>query len=234
MPPDRRDYSMRTMQLLSPWDFIRPLPRKVNRPLPHILNQEETGICVGTGYVGLRLGPPFSDKRLTRKDAEKLYCISRRIGYGETDCDLQAGSHVRAGALAAREMGYIRSFALTKSVNTLIRHVLRYNGVVVGIPWTEGMFEPVTIYGHYGFVKPTGNVVGGHAFYVCGVDTTMIPGEDVIIAANSWGTEWGDKGYFKFLKSDLVKLFSIWGHACTAVESPVKARLMRIAAKARL
>lgn len=42
---------------------------------------------------------------------------------------------------------------------------------------------------------------GGHAFLIVGYD------EEYLIAQNSWGTSWGDKGFFKIRISDFEKLF---------------------------
>ena len=40
--------------------------------------------------------------------------------------------------------------------------------------------------------KPTEQLLGGHAVLVCGYDD----GKSMFIVRNSWGTSWGDKGYF--------------------------------------
>ena len=41
---------------------------------------------------------------------------------------------------------------------------------------------------------PSGEPIGGHAMLNVGYDT----GKQVYIVRNSWGTDWGDKGYCYF------------------------------------
>ncbi len=56
-------------------------------------------------------------------------------------------------------------------------------------------------------------VVGGHAVFVCGyVDDPKWPGGGYLIIKNSWGPEWGDKGYFymPYAYVTLVNIQDIW------------------------
>lgn len=46
----------------------------------------------------------------------------------------------------------------------------------------------------------TGGVLGGHAIKIIGWGTEN--GSPYWLVANSWNTDWGDKGYFKILRGN--------------------------------
>ena len=46
--------------------------------------------------------------------------------------------------------------------------------------------------GKIGMPKSNDKIIGGHAVVICGYDDN----NRELIARNSWGTYWGDKGYF--------------------------------------
>ena len=52
---------------------------------------------------------------------------------------------------------------------------------------------------------PTKNekVLGGHAVMLCGYDDKT----EMFIVRNSWGSEWGDKGYF-YMPYDFIKQYA--------------------------
>jgi aminopeptidase C len=65
-----------------------------------------------------------------------------------------------------------------------------------------------------GLVEPRGNVIGGHAYVLNGVnvETGLIRGK------NSWGREWGRRGAFSMRISDFDTLLQAQGEACIATE----------------
>lgn len=43
----------------------------------------------------------------------------------------------------------------------------------------------------------SGRAIGGHAIKIIGWGVEEEDGTDYLLVANSWNTDWGDKGYFK-------------------------------------
>ncbi len=101
-------------------------------------------------------------------------------------------------------------------------------GVIIGVPWLEGMFNTDA----NGFIHATGRVAGGHCTYLRGVkvvwreNVTHYEPKDVerelttLLGRNSWGQSFGINGDFKITLSDLDKLLAMDGEA--AVLEPVR------------
>lgn len=93
----------------------------------------------------------------------------------------------------------VKSF---KPLDTLrdIRYELAHrNPVVIGIEVFEAFYDPPQ--GVLPKPNPKEESQGGHAVAVVGYDDV----QRVLIVKNSWGSAWGDKGYF-YLPYDYVKL----------------------------
>ena len=221
LPPDHRDYKLENIHKLSLRGYAPP-PQKVYRKPRYILNQDDTAACVGFAWTHLRIGPPYQDLKLTNADGLALYCKARAIR-GDAACDKYAGTDTRAGAQAAQAKGYISTYAFTYNVRTVERHVKMWNGVIVGIPWYSDMFTPDS----RGFIKPGGDLVGGHEVYVCGADSTLDPLHTVFQIANSWGDTWGQRGFCYIMSHDLQYLINRGGEAATVVELPLPKALIK-------
>lgn len=101
-------------------------------------------------------------------------------------------------------------------------------GVIIGVPWMEGMFNTDA----NGFIHATGRVMGGHCTYLRGVkivwrenathdDVKFVDRElTTILGRNSWGQSFGINGDFKISLSSLDKLLAMNGEA--AVLEPVR------------
>jgi len=76
-----------------------------------------------------------------------------------------------------------------------------YGALYIGVNWDEELYYNSATYGYY---NPGYSTSGGHAIALVGWDDTysasnfnLNPGMDgAFIAKNSWGTGWGDAGYF--------------------------------------
>jgi C1A family cysteine protease len=212
--PDTRDYRYSITQKVSPnLVDLRPYCSPIE-------NQGSLGSCTGQAIAGAiellnkRNGKPTDVSRLF------IYYYERLL-LGTVDYD--SGAYIRDGIKATNHYGAsleslwphdIRKFKqepITEAKNdALNRKVTRYervtsfdgcidalnNGypVIMGFHvYTSFMSASVTRTG----VMPYPNtrrekLLGGHAVLLVGYDKR----KKVFIARNSWGTLWGDKGYF--------------------------------------
>ena len=151
-----------------------------------IFNQESLGSCTGEAMTGALSTEPFTH-HFHQKKAVELYHEATELdsipgAYPPDD----TGSTGIAVAKAALQDGYIsryeHAFSLDESLSALM------NGpVITGINWYTDMDQPDA----NGLVRVGGTIRGGHEVCVVAVDVD----EKTIRFANSWGTEWGDRGY---------------------------------------
>jgi hypothetical protein len=124
------------------------------------------------------------------------------------------GTSVRAGARVLQSLGLIESYLWAFSAATVVRALLEVGPVVVGVNWYEGFDSPDP---RSGQVHVTGGILGGHAFKLDGVNVKA--GKTGLVRAkNSWGREWGQRGFFWLEIADLERLIHESGEACLAVE----------------
>jgi hypothetical protein len=198
--PDDRDYDMGLLLAAEPlrsyqlWHSDR------------VLNQGKTPHCVGFGWAGWGICTPV-ESQYDNTTAHKVYRAAKVV---DGDPAGENGSSVKSGAKAMKGYGRIKSYYFG-TFSQAKEFVSNHGSVVIGIPWTEGMFQPDS----YFVIHPTGGVSGGHCLLWVGLDG------DCAILLNSWGTGWGDGGYCKILLSDLEALIRNNGEACAAVENPI-------------
>jgi len=123
------------------------------------------------------------------------------------------GTSVRAGAKVLRALGFVSSFHWAFNAADVASWVLDEGPVVMGTTWTYDMFFP----DEDGFVAPTGENCGGHAYLCVGYNRSR----GVFKLVNSWGRDWGRSGSFWMKASDLATLIRQQGEACTAIERRV-------------
>jgi hypothetical protein len=153
---------------------------------------KKLGSCTGNAVAGLLMTDPFHVKgrNLTEADAVELYSRATHLDpYKGIYPPKDTGSSGLAAMKAAAEEGYIQSyghaFGLEHSLKTLV-----LTPVVTGVNWYEGFDKP----DRDGMVKKKGEMRGGHEFLVVGIDAEA----KTVRASNSWGSGWGDGGYFNF------------------------------------
>lgn len=92
----------------------------------------------------------------------------------------------------------------------------------VGSVWTEGMLEPDL----EGFIRPTGDRVGGHQWTIRGVN----PARSRILLLNSWGPAWGGwmergrrvfAGHARLAFADLETLLDWGGDVVRYIRAPL-------------
>jgi hypothetical protein len=196
------------------WSFQAPRADKVVTTLHERhcapFDQGDVGSCTGNAEAGLLMTDPLYRKGrvLTEEDAVKLYSqathLDRVRGIFPPD---DTGSSGLAVMKAARQLGYVtryeHAFGLQPALEALV-----LAPVITGVNWYEGFDRP----DGSGTVSISGEVRGGHEFEVVGVDAE----HRTVRACNSWGTAWGDRGYFQFSWDTWDRLLHEQGDVTTA------------------
>jgi hypothetical protein len=185
-----------------------------------LLNQGAEGACVGFGWSGEASASPVRVKSVGNTSALGLYNRAKEIDEWE-GVDYE-GTSVRAGALVARERGYIESFYWCKTIDDIVRG-LRSGPVVIGVEWREGMYDT----DDRGLVDVSGNVVGGHCLYIDGYDPNYMRKGRHFRWMNSWGSQYGRRANalsnrrtgHGYIAADALEsiLFNAGGEACVPV-----------------
>lgn len=124
------------------------------------------------------------------------------------------GTSVRAGAKILHKMGVIEEYRWAWDFETLKKALLTKGPVVVGTWWHRDMFYP----DEEGFITPTGNKSGGHAYVLNGINVD----EGFVRLKNSWGRGWGKDGYAYVKFDDMARLLDDGGEACLALEKKLE------------
>jgi hypothetical protein len=173
-----------------------------------VLDQGNLGSCTGNAAAqALDCDPLYfwGRKILDEADAIAIYSWAThhdpfRGAYPPQD----TGSDGLAVAKAARHLGLIGSyqhaFGLAHVLGALVLRPL-----IIGIPWTETMFQP----DRDGYLHITGAVAGGHEVCLRGVDVE----HQAVRLLNSWSASWGDGGEAWLRWTDLGSLLAQQGDA---------------------
>jgi hypothetical protein len=188
------------------------LKSKTHHRYGPVLDQGDLGSCTGNAMVAALMTTPLHvrGRDLAERDAVNLYKRATQIDGvpGEYPPE-DTGSTGLAVAKAAKEAGLIReyrhAFGLQQCLAALV-----LQPVIVGTVWTEEMFDPDP----NGFIKPKGEVVGGHEYCLIALNVTG----RYVTAVNSWGPRWGLKGRFRLAFDDLDVLLRQQGDVTVPVE----------------
>lgn len=93
----------------------------------------------------------------------------------------------------------VKTIRSLESLRNIRYELANRNPVVIGIEVYEAFFDTKT--GMLPKPNPNEKSQGGHAVTIVGYDDA----QKVLIVKNSWGNDWGDKGYF-YLPYEYVKL----------------------------
>ena len=145
--------------------------------------------------------PPIIKPFDIYKNAQKL-----DEWYGEN----YDGTSVRGAVKYLKTIGKVKSYYWAFDVQTLSETILKLGPVVVGTNWYNGMFYP----NKNGLIKISGQMVGGHAYLINGVDTKT----KQFRIKNSWGKSWGNGGHAFISFNDMSRLIKENGEICLAIE----------------
>ncbi len=172
-------------------------------------DQGRTPHCVGyawahwleDGPVGQSGMAPVIQPQIIYEQAQKL---------DEWPGENYNGTSVRGGVKALQRAGKIQNYYWGFDLNSLVNAVLYYGPVVVGTYWYRGMFYP----NRQGYISPTGQIMGGHAYVINGVDTK----KQYVRIKNSWGRRWGINGSAYMSFTNMSNLIRQFGEVCIATE----------------
>lgn len=180
-----------------------------NRSL-RAFNQGELGSCTGNGAIGVVCTEPYRQKGVTYNEAlaRKVYARATHydsiVGYWPPK---DIGSTVLGAMKALKDMKLSKGYHWCFSLEDVLKTLSTLGPVEVGLNWYEGFDKPSA----KGLVKVSGEVRGGHAFQLLGVDAE----KKLVWAINSWGADWGLNGRFAFSWKDLDRLLHEDGEAST-------------------
>lgn len=210
--PNQRRYLMAPLIEAAP---TKPRDYRYWNAAAPYLDQGSDGACVGFGAANYaNAGPVIScSPKLGNIDAFQIYRRAQK--HDEWPGENYSGSSVNGGALALREMGLITEFRWTWDLGELIQALLHLGPLMFGSDWYAGMMKPSFM---TGMVHASGNIEGGHAFLLTGVNVK----KRVVKFKNSWGKAWGLNGSAYIGFDDMAKLLNDYGEACIATEVPFK------------
>lgn len=215
--PDERDQRYPLRALLTELPPAPPQRRYRYWRVGPVLDQGQTGRCVAFAFRNWLNAAPIMDNPAADPDPNAIYDAAIKIDEfpdNNNDTARQMGTSVRAGAKVLQTLGYVANYHWAASVDEAFTWLLSGGTIVAGTVWTQDMFTP----SKEGFLKPTGSVVGGHAYLLDGANRQR----GVIRLYNSWGG-WGRKGHAWISGEDLTTLFGQQGELCVAVEQRVPA-----------
>lgn len=119
------------------------------------------------------------------------------------------GSSTDAPFKVLRERDQIREWRWNFGLDDTLRTLSKHGAVSIGTVWKEAMFKPDS----NGYIRPEGDVAGGHAYRLLGVNAE----HRYVIGVNSWGRSWGIGGRFRMTWDTLEQLLGEDGEAVTVV-----------------
>jgi hypothetical protein len=186
-------------------------PRSYTWPCDAVLDQGPDGACVGFAVTHELIAIPVAVESLNAQFAkEEIYWEAQKIDPWEGGSypgasTFYEGTSVLAGIKAAQKRGFINEYRWAFGLEDLILAVGHCGPAIVGINWYESMFDPFPC----GYLHPFGQIAGGHAILVRGVNVT----HQYFTLHNSWGPGWGDNGTAKITWDEMDRLLHEGGEA---------------------
>lgn len=189
-----------------------------------ILDQGQLGSCVGNATTGALGTQPFYDKvgktalGTNSNDAQadetfavQVYSDATKVDpYPGTWPPTDSGTSGLAACKVLAARGTIRGYTWATTALGFLQ-LLQAGPALMGAPWYNAFFNP----DKGGFIDSSSHwsssgIAGGHEVEAVGVDiNTTNLSASVITFANSWGTSWGDAGYFRMHLSTYSRMHGV-------------------------
>lgn len=184
----------------------RPLMSAVWKLHGAPFDQGEIGSCTCNAMGHAKMTEPLRDPALvlTEADCVALYSEATRIDrirgcYPPDD----TGSSGLAAAKAAKRRGWISGYRHAFTLRDALRSLADGPGLM-GVNWYAGFDKP---HGSRAELRIAGGVRGGHELAV----TEIHVKERIIRGPNSWGSSWGDRGFYSMSFDTLERLLAEQG-----------------------
>lgn len=189
-------------------------PRSYTWSLKTRLDQGQEGACVGFSWSQELAASPVVVSGITNESARQVYFSAQRLddypgGAYPDATPFYEGTDVLAGAKAVEALGKLTEYRWAFNLNDVILAVGHQGPGVFGTNWYSGSMDTDS----KGFIHATGEIVGGHAICVRGVNVS----KKYFTLANSWGTSWGKGGDCYISFDDFEKLLLDSGEFCIPV-----------------
>lgn len=197
------------------------------------LNQGSEGACVGFGFSHDLAARPSVVGSLSDSFARSLYWRVQRDdpwpgGEYPGATPRYGGTSVLTGAKVLTDLGYYLGYDWGLDASDVAGGIGYTGPAILGLDWWTGMFDA----DENGFIRPTGQVEGGHCIAAIGVRIVWKPNtlkrswgdvdydRSAICLHNSWGKDWGRMGRAWLTLTDLEVLMKAQGEACFPRRNP--------------
>jgi hypothetical protein len=201
------------------------LPRQAPEPpkihfkhwhAPKALDQGDSSACVGhAAHQLLKCSPIRNTKNIP--GPFDIYRASQLVDEWPGAEPDYFGTSVRASVKVLKAQGYISAYRWAFDAATCVNHLLTVGPIIIGVDWYSEMFNPNS----EGYIRPAGQLVGGHAVLICGCNTIAKnpdKSSGFVVGLNSWSEQWGIKGRFKLSMTDFDQLIRAQGEAAAVQE----------------
>jgi len=208
---DAKSRNFPIRELITPRQALAPRSYTWRNP---IRLDQVGGSCVGNAWAHEAAAKPVMVPGINEAIALKLYHRAQELDE-YTDTPPAEGSSVLAGAKAAQEAGYLKTYRWAFGLEDLVLAVGYHGPAVIGVNWYAEMMEVDAA----GYVHVSGAIVGGHAILCNRVNVA----QKFFGLSNSWGPSWGTKdayglgGTCRISFADMERLLHEQGEAAIPI-----------------
>jgi len=191
-------------------DAVPKEPRSYTWSCNTDLDQKGEGACVGFCIGNELKARPAKVQGITNGFCRELYYDAQRSdpwpgGEYPWAWPRYAGTSTLAGIKQGQKRGYYDEYRWAFTLEDFFYGIGHNGPAVIGVNWYEGMHTPDA----NGFIRPTGDVLGGHCTLVTAIDIKR----GIVTIQNSWGINWGIHGKCFMTFEDIANLLLEDGEA---------------------